>query len=200
MDNPLQSLTHPELLAMLGASPSLPQDALDQFDQVFAGFADQYTGGLSTDFREWLWGSTAAFNHDYESQWFKYGQNLAILHRLAMAMAGAAGEGNDPNPARPSGLGDLTQEEVDSIQATVDQAGRPLNVVGSAARGARGPGSDIDYLVPPGSLPHYQGLEGQLPGIDPQHGIVPGVHNPHMGPAIRFEPNTPPHVIPEAQS
>jgi hypothetical protein len=101
---------------------------------------------------------------------------------------------------RPSGLGDLTQGEADAIQSTVDQAGRPLEVVGSAAKGSRGPGSDIDYVVPPGSLPHYEGLEGQLPGIDPAHGIIPGAHNPHMGPAIRFEPNTPPQVIPEARS
>ena len=101
-------------------------------------------------------------------------------------------------PDMPSGLGDLTQAEVDGIQATVDQAGRPLAVVGSAARGPRGPRSDIDYLVPPASLLYYQGLEGQLPGIDPAHGIIPGIHNPHMGPAIRFEPNAPPRFIPEA--
>jgi hypothetical protein len=107
--------------------------------------------------------------------------------------------GSRTGPNRPSGLGDLTQAEVDAIQATVNRAGRPLEVVGSTARGGRGPGSDIDYLVPPGSLPHYQGLEGHLPGIDPAHGIVPGVHNPHMGPAIRFEPNAPPRVVPQAQ-
>lgn len=62
-----------------------------------------------------------------------------------------------------SGLGDLTSGEVGQIQGVVDSAGRPLNVVGSAARGARrgigsdvpigkgaGTRSDIDYVVPPG--------------------------------------------------
>ena len=101
-------------------------------------------------------------------------------------------------PNLPSGFGDLTQEQVNAIQSVVDRAGRPLEVVGSAARGTRRPGSDIDYLVPPGSVPYYQGLESQLPGIDATHGIVPGVHNSHIGPAIRFEPNTPPRVVPEA--
>ena len=95
-------------------------------------------------------------------------------------------------------MGDLTQSEIDAIQATVNQAGRPLEVVGSAARGCRGPTSDIDYLVPPGSVSHYQGLEAQLPGIDPIHGIIPGVHNPHIGPAIRFEPNLTLRFIPQA--
>ncbi len=97
---------------------------------------------------------------------------------------------------QPSGFGDLTQGEVNAIRAGVDRAGRPLEVVGSSARGGRGPGSDIDYLTPPGSIPYFQGSEHLLPGIDPTHGIVPGVHNPNMGPAIRFEPNSPPRFIP----
>jgi hypothetical protein len=37
----------------------------------------------------------------------------------------------------PSGLGDLTISEVNQIQAIVNQAGRPLEVVVSAARGVR---------------------------------------------------------------
>jgi hypothetical protein len=72
-----------------------------------------------------------------------------------------------------SGLGDLTNGEVAQIQGVVDEAGRPLEVAGLAARGARrgvgtalpigkGPGtqSDIDYLIPPGSTFYYRGLEG----------------------------------------
>ena len=88
----------------------------------------------------------------------------------------------------PSGLGDLSIAETRQIQSVVDQAGRPLEVVGSAARGARTATSDIDYVVPPSSLQHFEGLENQLPGIDPTHGIIPGVGNPNIGPVIRFEP------------
>jgi hypothetical protein len=93
---------------------------------------------------------------------------------------------------------DLTHTEVGQIQNVVNQAGRPLEVVGSAARGARRPDSDIDYLVPPSNHPYFNGLETQLPGLDPSHGIVPGVHNPYLGPAVRFEPGlTTPIYIPQ---
>jgi hypothetical protein len=85
-------------------------------------------------------------------------------------------------------MGDLTRAEAKAIQGVVNEAGRPLEVVGSAARGARGAGSDIDYVVPPSSLQNFKGLEGNLPSIDPSHGIVPGVGNPNIGPVIRFEP------------
>lgn len=91
--------------------------------------------------------------------------------------------------AGASSLGDLTATEVQAIQNLVNKAGRPLEIVGSAARGARTAASDIDYVIPPSSLKHFEGLEGQLPGIDPSHGIIPGVGSPSMGPVIRFEPN-----------
>jgi hypothetical protein len=90
--------------------------------------------------------------------------------------------------AGDSAYGDLTTREINQIQSVVNQAGRPLEVVGSAARGARTPTSDIDYVVPPSSLQNFEGLEGQLPGLDPEHGIIPGVGNPNIGPVIRFEP------------
>ena len=106
-------------------------------------------------------------------------------------------------------LGDLQPGEVRQIQAVVDEAGRPLEVVGSAARGTRrgvgtdlpigkGPGtrSDIDYLIPPASREHFGGSVSRLPGIDPKTGGIPGTHNPFMGPAVRFEPNTPPRLHP----
>lgn len=95
--------------------------------------------------------------------------------------------------------GDLTEEEIGQIQEVVDKAGRPLDVVGSAAKGKRKEGSDIDYIVGPSSKDHYQGLDGDLPSIDPTHGIIPGVHNPHQGPSVRFEPGTRPHFIPQAE-
>ena len=87
-----------------------------------------------------------------------------------------------------SSMGDLTSSEINQIQGVVNQAGRPIEVVGSAARGARTAGSDIDYVAPPSSLPYFEGLEGNLPGIDPTHGIIPGTGNPNIGPVVRFEP------------
>jgi RHS repeat-associated protein len=105
-------------------------------------------------------------------------------------------------------LGDLGAAEVQQIQRLVDEAGRPLEVVGSAARGMRrglgsdlplgkGPGtkSDIDYLVPPGSIRYYEStsLYKDLPDLDR---IIPGVHNPFIGPAIRFEPFAKPYFVP----
>ncbi|HLK14710.1 MAG TPA: RHS repeat-associated core domain-containing protein, partial [Fimbriimonadaceae bacterium] len=97
-----------------------------------------------------------------------------------------------------SGFGDLSAAEIEQIQAAVDEAGRPLEVVGSAARGERTAASDIDYVVPPSSLPYYEGLQGRLPSMDPTHGIIPGVANRFLGPAIRFEPGAAPIFIPKA--
>jgi hypothetical protein len=89
--------------------------------------------------------------------------------------------------AQPS-YGDLTPDEIGQIQSVVNEAGRPLEVVGSAARGARAPKSDIDYVIPPSSMRHFEGVQEKLPGIDPKHGIIPGVGNINIGPVIRFEP------------
>jgi hypothetical protein len=85
-------------------------------------------------------------------------------------------------------LGDLSPREIAAIQGVVNQAGRPLEVVGSAARAARKPTSDIDYIAPPNSIPYFQGLSSQLPRMDQSHGIIPGYGNPNQGPVIRFEP------------
>jgi RHS repeat-associated protein len=93
-------------------------------------------------------------------------------------------------------LGDLTEEEIIQIQKVVEQAERPLEVVGSAARAERKPGSDIDYVVPPSSLDYYKGLDRNLPSLDPKHGIIPGVGNTNIGPVIRFEPGATPRVVP----
>ena len=70
----------------------------------------------------------------------------------------------------PAALGDLTAAEVREIQAVADEAGRPMEVVGSAASGTRrgvgtdlpigkGPDtrSDIDFLVPPSSSTYIRG-------------------------------------------
>jgi hypothetical protein len=93
-----------------------------------------------------------------------------------------------PSSSSPANMGDLTPDEISQIQTAANRAGRPLDVVGSAARGSRRPNSDIDYTVTPGSLPYYKGLENQLPAIDPNHGIIPGGGNPYIGPSIRFDP------------
>lgn len=109
-----------------------------------------------------------------------------------------------------SGLGDLTKAEVKQIQKIVDEAGRPLDVIGSAAKGTRrNPGSnlpfgkdpatnksDIDFITNPQHLPYFSGKQGKLPDIDPSTGIVPGAHNPFQGPGIRFEPGTKPVFTP----
>ena len=107
-----------------------------------------------------------------------------------------------------SGLGDLTKAEVKGIQKVVNEAERPIEVVGSGAQGARrgvgtnnpigkGPGtrSDIDYVAPPSSMPYYR--QNNLPGIDPKTGIIPGYGNPFQSPVIRFEPNAKPTVTPK---
>jgi hypothetical protein len=87
---------------------------------------------------------------------------------------------------RASGLGDLTRAEVAQIQSVVNQTGHPLSVVGSAARGTRGPGSDIDYTTSVFSRPYFDELQDQLPGIAP-HGVLEG--SIEYGKAfIRFDP------------
>ena len=95
-----------------------------------------------------------------------------------------------------SGLGDLTNGEVKAIQAVVEKAGRPLDVVGSAARGLRGAGSDVDYTTAGANLDHFRGLDRDLPGIS-QHSILRGSANPFEGPSIRFEPGVAPQAIPQ---
>ncbi|KAA5533740.1 hypothetical protein F0919_14505 [Taibaiella lutea] len=78
----------------------------------------------------------------------------------------------------------------------VNIVGRPLEVVGSAAKGTRkGVGldipiqkcikSDIDYLAHPNAIPYFEGIN--FPGID-KGGIIPGLSNPYLGPSVRFEP------------
>ena len=121
--------------------------------------------------------------------------------------------GNDDFAAANTPLGDLTAAEIKQIRGTVDAAGRPLEVVGSAATGTRRgvgtnlpigkdppemPGttrSDIDYIAPPSSHPYFEGQT--LPTVGPE-GLIPGLHNPHMGPAIRFEPGSAPFFVPKA--
>ena len=110
----------------------------------------------------------------------------------------------------PSQTGDLTPEEINQIQSAVDEAGRPLDVVGSAAEGARrgvgtelpigkGPGtqSDIDYTTANSHIGNFQGIEGRLPNADPETPILRGTADPNQGPSIRFEPGLPPKFIPK---
>ena len=112
----------------------------------------------------------------------------------------AAALGETVNPALPNAysfqlaprLGDLTPAEIAAIQAAVDKVGLPLKVVGSAARGARGPCSDIDYAALPDDLPAWDPYGPQLPGIDLSHGILPP-YGPTGG--IQFRPNVPPRLI-----
>lgn len=124
---------------------------------------------------------------------------FSLLMDMMAASEGVPGAGWRGGAARAAG-GDLTAAERAQIQCVVNDAGRPLDVVGSAARGTRrgvgtslpigkGPGtrSDIDYTTPPSSLPYFKGLESKLPSPgDPA--IFPGGANPSIGPSIRFEP------------
>lgn len=93
-----------------------------------------------------------------------------------------------------SGLGDLTNAEVAQIQKVVDAAGRPLNVVGSAARGARTAASDIDYTTANSSYDYFKVLQNDLPCIGKGgHTMLRGAPE---GPSIRFEPGQKPFLIP----
>ncbi len=93
-------------------------------------------------------------------------------------------------------FGDLTTIEVKQIQGLVNEVGRPISVVGSAARGARTAASDIDYVVSPSSHQYWKGFESKLPGIDPSHGIIRTNPNPFMSPVIEFAPFIKPVIIP----
>ena len=62
----------------------------------------------------------------------------------------------------------------------------------------KGPGtrSDIDVLVGPSSRGNFQSLENRLPSLDPKSGVITGTQNPHIGPAVRFEPGARPRFVP----
>lgn len=133
------------------------------------------------------------------------GQVDSVAYPGEIFVGGGSGLARTRGAKGASGLGDLTRQEVTQIQRVVDDAGRPLEVIGSAARAERrnagtslplgkGPGtrSDIDYVAPPGSHPYFKDLQHQLPSIDPKTGVVPGAGNPNIGPVIRFEPNAKP--------
>jgi hypothetical protein len=46
----------------------------------------------------------------------------------------------------------------------------------------------------PRSRPAPKGLQASFPSID-RGGPIYGVHNPHIGPAIRFEPGAQPYFV-----
>lgn len=142
----------------------------------------------------------------------KDGKQGKTRHRIGITNGGWTGASSTGLSliSRSSGLGDLTVSEINQIQNIVNQAERPLEVVGSAANGTRrgigsnlpigkgiGTRSDIDYVVPHGSIFAYEGggLNLKLPSIG-NHGIVPGTHNPFIGPAVRFEPYANPFFVP----
>jgi RHS repeat-associated protein len=136
-----------------------------------AGFGDKLTFGLTKKVRE----AIGDENVDTCSAGYQAGGYAGLATALVIP-------GEDD-----AEFGDLTLEEREAIQDAVDRSGRPLEVVGSAARGERGPGSDIDYTAPASSYPYLQPYERDLPGID-NHGILSGAGDPNEGPSIRFEP------------
>ncbi|MBB5356833.1 RHS repeat-associated protein [Rhodanobacter sp. ANJX3] len=123
-----------------------------------------------------------------------------VLGAMGMIMAGGGPEDPLGDIAAweegGAALGDLTADEVGQIQGVVDQAGRPLDVVGSAANGSRTAASDIDYTTANANIENFEGLEGDLPGIDPEHGVLRGYADPNVGPSIRFEPGIRPFFSP----
>ena len=119
------------------------------------------------------------------------GKVAGLFGKIGGAVAKALGKADK--------VGDLTRAENKQIQAVVNQAGRPLDVVGSAASGTRrgvgtdlpigkGPGtrSDIDYTTAGSNADNFDGLQQDLPSLAP-HGILQGTPEPGL-PSIRFEP------------
>ncbi len=159
------------------------------FLQGLAGISDIVTFGASNWSRNKL-------NTNYAdpcSDAYKYGEAIGIGAGLLYG----AGELRLAKAAEEAaGLGDLTVGEVGQIQNVVDAAGRPLDVVGSAARGARTATSDIDYTTANANFGNFEGLEGQLPSIDAEHGLLRGYADPNIGPSIRFEPGSNPYFVP----
>ncbi len=130
---------------------------------------------------------------------------LGTFGRGVKKLAGEKWIGKIDDVAGGSGLGDLTQTEINQIQSAVNIAERSIDVVGSAAKGKRkgigleipfekGIKSDIDHMAPFSSIQYFEGI--YLPDIDLSHGIIGGHGNAYIRPFIRFEPYTSPKIFP----
>jgi len=115
------------------------------------------------------------------------------LHHRDRKAAGADKPG--VRPFRPFVVTRDHHARVDQISVWTQGRLRADANVGSAARG-EGAASDIDYTTGSASHPYFEGKAGRLPGVDRQHGLLCGTHDPYQGPAIRFEPLTPPRFVP----
>jgi RHS repeat-associated protein len=130
-------------------------------------------------------GSAVAFlNFTLQAMTVSAASDVLGAFVLGPAIGRAAALLGKSGAAAATGLGDLTAQEVAQIQKVVDESGRPIEVVGSAAKGTRrgvgsdlpmgkGPGtqSDIDYIAPPSYHPYLQPLQDQLPGLAPAVGL-----------------------------
>lgn len=68
---------------------------------------------------------------------------LEAAPRLGFGGLGSESASGAPHAAK-RGVGDLTRKEISQIQSVVNEAGRPLEVVGSAAKGTRrGVGTEL---------------------------------------------------------
>lgn len=191
--DPLGEGTDPQgnLYAYVGGSPVGEIDPSGQFGLIGAGI-----------------GATAFGAGDLAYQLYNNGGNTACVNWGQVVGAAGLGffigsgteflAGLGEAAEEATGLGDLTASEINQIQNVVNAAGRPLDVVGSAARAARTATSDIDYTTANANFGNFEGLEGQLPRIDPEHGLLRGYADPDEGPSIRFEPGSTPYFVPGA--
>ena len=180
-DNPL-TYTDPSGLDLDLGIISIPTPSWNDIGNAAAGFGDTVTfGGTAWVRRQLGWDNVNYCSSAYG------GGGVGALTITALIPGGDA---EDVFQLAAEDTGDLTAVERQQIQDVVDEAGRPIEVVGSAARGTRGPGSDIDYTAPNSSHPYLQPHAGDLPGLDPEHGILHGGSDPFQGPSIRFEPGS----------
>jgi RHS repeat-associated protein len=193
------AVSHPVQTVKAAFSPkALLNNALDASTVGLYGMATKSYNNLQTIVKEGAYGAGKIVGD-------KAADGVVVLGTEGIGRAASAIKSIGKESAA---LGDLTTKEVKQIQSVVDQAERPIEVVGSAAAAERrgvgtnlpmgkGPGtrSDIDYVAPPSSLPYFDGVKGNLPSLDPKTGIIPGTGNPFIGPIIRFEPGAKPSVI-----
>jgi RHS repeat-associated protein len=158
-----------------------------------AAFGDTVTFGGTEKIRRFVnyqfLGNGDTDSVDHCSIFYAWGGRGGQVASYGLAVVGIVGVASRLVAAKFAAEGgDLTGAERERIQSVVDKAGRPLHVVGSAARGARTAVSDIDYTS--GWADYFDEYVDELPGMN-EHGILRGGPDPGLGPWITFEPMGP---------